>query len=61
MSLPVIYITCTIRVGRKSCKIRIFFGSFLVFMVEERKKGGGEVDTVERRFMYIRIFFGGQF
>ena len=30
-------------------------------MVEERKKRGGEVETVEMRFMYIRIFFGGQF
>ena len=61
MNLPVIYIPCTIRVGRKSCKIRIFFGSFLVFMVEEKEKRGWGVETVEMRFMYIRIFFGGQF
>ena len=30
-------------------------------MVEEKEKRGWGVETVEMRFMYIRIFFGGQF
>lgn len=40
MNLPVIYIPCTIRAGRKSCKIRIFF-FFFSFHGREGKKGGG--------------------
>lgn len=42
MNLPLIYIPCTIRVGRKSCKIRIFFWFFVGFHGRgEGKKGVG--------------------